>query len=116
MRPLSEIAQLVYTRLNKFDVDTRHARLIPWDQLVPWKQKEVEDWVAYIVRNPDSSEEEAHESWRCKRLQEGWKCGGTFDEEGMIDPLLVPWASLDTHDKDRHHIRHRYILLLTSEV
>jgi len=47
-----------------------------------------------IIKNPEITDEELHDSWINTKTDQGWKYGPTRSEEDKLHPCLVPYSEL----------------------
>jgi DNA-binding transcriptional MerR regulator len=75
----------------------------PWDDAPDYQVREAIAGVQEVLRNPDLTAEQSHESW-CDRMRaDGWTHGEVKDPQRKTHPTLLPFAELPAEQqlKDR---------------
>jgi RyR domain len=91
------VAQVVHEANRTWDNVRGVPAGAPWEQAEPWQRAAaIKDVTLAMAGAPPS---QLHESWRARKLAEGWSPGAVKDRQAKTDPMLVPYTELTSEDK-----------------
>jgi hypothetical protein len=69
----------------------------PWEQAEDWQREAAMKDVRLTLAGAPPSQ--LHETWRQRKLAQGWKPGLVKDPQSKTDPMLVPYTDLSAEDQ-----------------
>ena len=97
--------------------DTVH---LPWDMCPDWQKKSVIAGVRVVMKNPEATAEELHNSWMAYKIAEGWTWGPNKDPYKKEHPCLLEYKDIPEHErlKDQlfHSVARNFVDLIEYDV
>ena len=85
-----------------------------WEE-TPWSTKQSAiAGVVFLYENPDASLSSLHESWRKRKLEEGWIHGAEKDDLVKTHPAILPYEELPPEQKIKDALFRAIVKALTS--
>lgn len=77
---------------------------LPWDETSDDQRASILAGVDMHLANPDTSPEEAHESWLKAKLEQGWQYGETKDVAAKLHPCCLPFDELPIEQQVKDYL------------
>lgn len=93
-RAIENAAILAYEANRGYATALGDLSFTAWSLAPQWQKDTNLEGVRQIVKDPDTTHEESHESWMKKKVEDGWVYGEVKDPEKKTHPCMVPYAQL----------------------
>lgn len=75
-----------------------------WESAEQWQRDSAINGVVAILKNPDMTPEESHESWMAEKVATGWVYGEIKDPELKTHPCMVEYSKLPEAQRAKDHL------------
>ena len=98
------IAQVAHAINAAYCLSLGDASQVAWEDAPEWQQKSAIAGVEMHLANPDSTPEQAHESWLAQKVADGWVYGEVKDAEKKVHPCCRPYDELPSEQKSKDYL------------
>ena len=97
--PIAEVARIAHEINRAYCEAIGDESQKPWNTAPDWQKDSAMNGVRFLVKNPDSTPEDSHNSWLDAKKADGWEWGPMKDEELKRHPCLVNYEDLPQEQK-----------------
>ncbi|MFI8608512.1 RyR domain-containing protein [Pseudomonas sp. NPDC077649] len=98
------IARVAHAINAAYCLSLGDASVPTWEEAGEQHQKSLVAGVEMHLANPDSTPEQAHESWLAQKLADGWVYGEVKDTEKKVHPCCLPYDQLPADQKSKDYL------------
>ena len=111
---VEQIAQVCHEANRRLCVTQGDTSHMSWEA-TPWSGKQSAiAGVVFLQNNPDASLSALHESWRKRKMEEGWRHGAERDDLVKTHPASLPYEELPPQQQVKDRLFRAIVIALSQ--
>ena len=111
---VEEIAQVCHDANRRLCITQDDNSQQSWEE-TPWSTKQSAiAGVVFLHENSGASLRSLHESWRKRKMEEGWVHGAEKDDLVKTHPAILPYEELPAHQQIKDRLFRAVVTALTQ--